>query len=123
MTTCPSCKKEFDGRANQRFCSHSCKNKYHNERNRERELVVAKINRILHKNWAALHRLYQIYRSAPISMDVVEAYGFNKNFFTHIHNSPMGEKYTMAYDIGYKNHIDNQIQIIPGDSVAVTPVA
>lgn len=48
-------------------------------------------------------------------MDVAEAYGYDKNYFTHIHNSPIGEKYTMIYDLGLKNHIDNKIQIIKID--------
>ncbi|MEX1002278.1 MAG: hypothetical protein WDZ35_09215 [Crocinitomicaceae bacterium] len=112
MNTCITCDKKFEGRANKRFCSISCKNKYHNKKNREKEAVVHEINKILHKNWVTLHQLYDIYRSSPISMDVAEAYGFNKNYFTHIHNSPFGEKYTMIYDLGLKSHIDNKIQII-----------
>ena len=115
MSTCLSCATEFDGRANQKFCSTSCKNKYHNTRNREKEAVVNRVNRILHKNWVTLHELYQIYRSSPISMEVAEAYGYNKRYYTHVHNSPMGEKYIMSYDVGYKNHIDNKIQIIVSD--------
>lgn len=112
MSACLECNKDFDGRTNRKFCSISCKNKYHNTRNKEKEAAVLEINKILHKNWATLHKLYEVYRSAPISMDVAEAYGYNKNYFTHIHNSPMGEKYTMIYDLGLKNHIDNKIQIV-----------
>lgn len=70
------------------------------------------INKILHKNWTVLNKLYQVYRSSPISVDIVQAYGYNTTFFTHVHNSPIGEKYTMVYNIGFKNHIDNKIQII-----------
>lgn len=112
MSTCLECNKDFDGRANRKFCSVSCKNKHHNSRNREKESKVLEINKILHRNWITLHKLYDIYRSAPISMDVAEAYGYEKDYFTHVHNSPIGEKYTMIYDLGFKNHIDNKIQII-----------
>ncbi len=115
MNTCTSCQSEFAGRTNQKFCSLNCKNKFHNQRNREKEQVVHQVNRILHKNWIALHKLYDIYRSAPISMDIVQAYGYDPNYFTHMHSSPIGEKYTMSYDVGYKNHIDNTIQIILAD--------
>jgi hypothetical protein len=112
MNTCLECNKDFSGRSNRKFCSISCKNKFHNSRNKEKEATVLKINKILHKNWTTLHKLYTVYRSAPISMDVAEAYGYNQTYFTHIHNSPIGEKYTMVYDLGFKNHIDNKIQII-----------
>lgn len=112
MNNCVKCSKEFEGRSNQKFCSMSCKNSFHNRNNKDRESKVIKINKVLHRNWATLHKLYEVYRSAPISMEIVKAYGFDNSFFTHIHHSPMGEKYTMAYDIGFKRHIDDQIQII-----------
>lgn len=112
MNTCIQCSKEFEGRSNQKFCSLKCKNAYHNERIKEKEAAVIEINKILHRNWTTLHKLYGVYRSAPISLDIAKAHGFDNTYFTHIHHSPLGEKYTMAYDIGFKHHIDNQIQII-----------
>jgi hypothetical protein len=115
MSSCLACKKEFDGRSNRKFCSVSCKNRFHNERNKEKEAAVLEINKILHKNWTTLNKLYDVYRSAPISMDVVEAYGFNKTYFTHIHNSTLGDKYSMVYDLGLKYNLDNKIQIVVVD--------
>lgn len=115
MQICLSCNKEFDGRSNQKFCSTSCKNSYHNLKNKEKEAIVIDINKKLHKNWVVLQKLYGIYRSSPISMEIVEAHGFKPKYFTHIHQAPNGEKYTMLYDHGYKNHIDNQIQIIQSE--------
>ena len=113
MNTCLTCQKEFEGRSNQKFCSVSCKNNHHNTANKSKEATVLTINKALHKNWTILNKLYQIYRSTPISIDIVQAYGYAIQFHTHIHNSPIGEKYTMVYDIGFKNHIDNKIQIFP----------
>lgn len=112
MNTCLTCKKDFSGRSNQKFCSVSCKNKHHNTLNKEKEAVVMRINKTLHKNWTVLNKLYSIYRSSPISLDIASAYGYDPTYYTHIHNSPIGEKYIMVYDIGFKNHIDNKIQII-----------
>lgn len=113
MNTCLACDKTFGGRSNQKFCSSACKNKHHNALNKKKEATVLQINKTLHKNWTILNKLYQIYRSSPISLEVASAYGYNPQYFTHIHNSPIGEKYTMVYDIGFKNHIDNKIQIFP----------
>lgn len=115
MNNCSTCNKDFEGRSNQKFCSISCKNKYHNQRNKERESSVLEINKILHRNWTTLHKLYEIYRSAPIPSEVVKAHGCNLTYYTHTHNSPIGEKYIMVYDLGYKQHIDDQIQIIRMD--------
>lgn len=113
MNKCITCEKEFGGRSNQKFCSVTCKNKHHNQRNKEKEAIVLNINKILHKNWTVLNKLYSIYRSTPISLDIAAAYGYDQKYYTHVHNSPIGEKYTMVYDIGFKHHIDNKIQILP----------
>ena len=86
-----------------------------NKKNKEKEFAVLEINKILHKNWTTLHKLYEIYRSSPIQVEIVKAYGCDLNFYTHIYNGPTGVKYTMVYDLGFKQHIDNQIQIILAD--------
>src|SRR5690606_9722188 len=99
---CTQCEAEFNGRLNQRFCSVKCKNDFHNERNRERESVVNEVNKTLHKNWAILKNLHTVYRSKPIHLQILESNGFKTKFHTHTHNSPIGEKYVMVYDYGYK---------------------
>ena len=112
MTVCNSCQKEFDGRSNQKFCSSKCKNAFHNRENKIKELQVKAINKVLHKNWITLQKLFEIYRSSPISMDVVEAYGFNEKYHTHVYKSPSGESYKMIYDMAFKPYFDDQIQIV-----------
>ena len=113
--TCLNCGKEFQGRLNQKFCGTKCKNHFHNVRNREKESVLIQLNKVLHKNWTVLHSMYSVYRSKPINMNILEANGFDSKYHTHTFNSPIGEKYTMIYDLGYKPHFDNQIQIVQAD--------
>jgi hypothetical protein len=115
MNNCPACSNDFEGRSNQKFCSVKCKNSFHNVKNKEKESHLTELNRVLHKNWVVLSKLYEIYRSAPISIHIARAHGFVKKYHTHIHQSPRGENYTMVYDFGFKNHIDEQIQIVQGD--------
>lgn len=103
---------EFKGRLNRKFCSEKCKNAYHNEVNRDRESVVRNLNKTLHKNWVILQELYNVSRSKPVNINILESNGFKTQYHTHIHNSPIGEKYTMVYDYGFKNYFDNQVQIV-----------
>lgn len=109
---CPSCKKEFNGRRNKKFCSIPCKNQYHNEEYRDANKTVFSVNKVLSKNRIILKNLYEIYRSSPISTEILAAHGFNDKFHTHLFSAPSGEKYTMIYELGYKTSIDNQIQIV-----------
>ena len=115
MANCNHCKKDFEGRSNKKFCSTKCKNAFHNERLKEKESHLNELNRILHKNWVVLGKLYEIYRSSPISIQIAKAHGFVDKYHTHIHKSPRGESYTMLYDYGFKNHLNEQIQIVQGD--------
>lgn len=109
---CDYCNEEFKGRINKKFCSNSCKNAFHNERYREKEATVRDLNKVLHKNWTILKEMYGVHKSTPISINILESNGYKMKYHTHLHNSPLGEKYTMVYDYGFKNHFDNQIQIV-----------
>lgn len=109
---CIYCSTEFEGRLNRKFCSSKCKNAHHNEVNRDKESVVRNLNKALHKNWIILQDMYRVYRSTPINLSVLESNGFKTKYHTHVHNSPVGEKYTMVYDYGFKNYFDNQVQIV-----------
>lgn len=112
MIVCSTCQKEFDGRSNQRFCSPKCKNAFHNLENKTKERHIKAINKILHKNWITLQKLFEIYRSSPISKDIVTAYGFDEKYHTHMYKSPSGETYKMVYDMAFKPYFDEQIQIV-----------
>ena len=112
---CLNCGAEFEGRLNQKFCSTKCKNGFHNERNRIENGVVIETNKTLMRNWNILKNLYNVYRSKPIAMEMLEANGFISKFHTHVMNSPRGDKYTMIYDFGFKPHFDNHVQIVQSE--------
>jgi hypothetical protein len=115
MNKCIACSTDFEGRSNQKYCSLTCKNSYHNLNNKEKEAHIIELNKILHKNWVILHKLYEIHRSSPIGLQILRANGFIDKYHTHLHISPRGESYTMIYDFGFKYHIDDQVQIVQGD--------
>lgn len=117
MTTknCINCGKPFEGRINKKFCSQKCKNEHHNTIYRDQNKILAEIDKIMHRNRSVLKDMYNVHRSSPIKIQVLKARGFNPNYHTHIFSSSVGGKYTMIYDIGYKNLFDEEIQIVEGD--------
>ena len=115
MNNCLACKNDFEGRSNQKFCSVKCKNSFHNVKNKEKKININKINRILHKNWVVLNKLFNIYRSSPVSLEIAKAHGFENKYQTHIYVNPRGENYYMVYDIGFKKNLNNEIQIVQVD--------
>jgi|GEM_PF-1787683 len=118
-TTCVQCQRQFEGRANRKYCSLSCKNEFHNERNKEKNSLLIKLNKQLHRNWSVLSKMYELYRSSPIKLEILEADGFTPKFHTHTFNAPDGGKYTMIYDFGFKHHFDNHVQIVKLYNTAV----
>lgn len=109
---CPSCKQEFEGRRNKKFCNVECKNSFHNGKYREVNNVVYNTNKILHSNRKILKQLFKIYRSSAVPLNVLEAYGYDMKFHTHLFEAPSGVNYTMVYEVGFKKAFDNQINII-----------
>lgn len=115
---CPYCGTTFSGRANKKFCSNACKNNHHNEAYRQSNKIVLNLDKKLHKNRAVLKDMFEVHRSSPVSLDVLRARGFDENFHTHTFNAPSGDRYTMIYDVGFKQSYDGQVQIIEMEAVA-----
>lgn len=109
---CNKCQKTFKARSNKIFCSSSCKNNFHNRAYKKSNTIVIELDKKLHKNRTVLKDLFNIYRSSPIDLAVLEASGFDKRYLTHIFNAPSGDKYTMLYEIGFKLSFDNKVQIV-----------
>ena len=118
MKTCNQCGISFEGRANKKFCSVKCKNEHHNAEYRNQNKILMELDKILHKNRAVLKDMYSVHRSSPIKLNVLKARGFHPDYHTHIFTSPVGGKYTMVYDVGYKTHFDDQIQIVEIENVS-----
>lgn len=112
---CKNCNEEFKGRSNKKFCSSSCKNQFHNERNKEKNALFTALNKQLQKNYSVLNQTFEVYRSAPVKLDILEKQGFSVDFHTHTFNAPDGSRYTMVYDLGFKPSFDNQVQIVQLD--------
>lgn len=74
--------------------------------------MVNDINKVLNKNWSILRDLYGVFKNRPVHTQILESNGFKMQYHTHTHNSPIGEKYVMVYDFGFKSHFDNQVQIV-----------
>ena len=109
---CENCNEEFKGRYNKKFCSSSCKNQFHNQRNKEKNALFTALNRQLQRNYSVLNQTFDIYRSSPVKLEVLEKQGFSTDYHTHNFNAPDGSRYVMVYDLGYKHSYDNQVQIV-----------
>lgn len=95
--SCLECGSHFYGRANKKFCSEGCKNRYHNRRYQGIRNTKCRILNILEKNYDLLSHLIQDNR---LSVEIVEllVLGYNPDYITSFRKAG---KYSMCscYDI------------------------
>ena len=81
---CLECKSPLSGRAGKKFCPppSTCKNDYHNRKNRKLDSFFSPDDKQLHKNWKVLHEYYEDSKGINY-LNIIPLYqkGFNPKFY------------------------------------------
>ena len=115
---CLYCGEPILGRADKRFCSDSCRNAYHNQRNRETNRMIRNINRVLKKNWQILNEL-NTHEKARVHRQTLLKKGFRFDFYTSCHTTRKGDTYYYVYDQGYLRMRDSDFYLLVTKSLDV----
>ena len=97
---CKECNRELFGRIDKKFCSDQCRTTYNNNRNRDINGYVRKVNTILKKNRKILLELNPNGK-IKIHKDRLLDRGFNFDYFTNQYITKKGNIYYFCYDQGY----------------------
>jgi len=97
---CLTCGDAVKGRSDKKFCCDDCRTQYNNEINRDANLFVSKINRILKKNRRILAEMNPSGKSKT-SREKLLTSGFNFNYFTNEYKTKGGNVYHFCYEHGY----------------------
>jgi predicted nucleic acid-binding Zn ribbon protein len=97
---CLICGSPLYGRIDKKFCSDTCRNKYHNSRNVHEDRYIRMINYILRKNRRILKDLENSGIESISRSDLAYA-GFNFNFITTIQEWDKQNTCYFCYDRGY----------------------
>lgn len=100
MNTCIECGSRIVGRSDKKFCDDSCRNAYHNERNRVELNSVRKTNRILGRNRKILVEL-KAEGLERVHRKVLLALGFSFEHFTAYQEFPNYGLCPVVYDEVY----------------------
>jgi len=98
---CAFCGEALKGNANKKFCNDSCRSSFNNERYRENNQELSRINRLLKKNRAILLGQLNGGDKLVLHKDQLTARGFDFGFHTHIYTTRKGDQYFYCYDTGY----------------------
>ena len=102
VVICPQCGKVVSyGRVDRRFCSITCKNRWHNrQRYPNRDNEVKKVLRILDHNRDILDKMLKMGLRNTDRLTLLHL-GYNVNYFTSLHKLRHRWVYT-CLDIGYE---------------------
>jgi len=109
---CLACGSPVRGRIDKRFCDDACRSGFHNQKHREQDAFVSKINRILKRNRKILAG-YHDRSLQPILLRKLLEDGFLFGYCTHIEHIE-GKKglISFCYDYGYKTLNKTQVEIV-----------
>ena len=98
---CLECGDEIAyGRSDKKFCSSSCRYRYHNEKYHNSRNVRLRIMGTLDRNYAILEKLLKL-EIRSISLGDLAQMGYNKEFVTSCHRIGGHEEYR-CFDIKYR---------------------
>lgn len=97
---CLECGDTIMGRSDKKFCCDTCRNAYHNHRNRDSNNLIRNTHNRLRKNYRILKKLHSKGKNR-VTTDILIELGFSFNVFTGVCHSENNGTYRFVYDQGY----------------------
>lgn len=98
---CLFCGASLSGRSDKKYCDDNCRNNHHYNLNKDTNVLINKVNRILLHNRQLLKSLC---RNAKIVVkkQKMKEVGFDFNYITGSYETKGGDSYRIVYDYAYK---------------------
>ena len=110
--TCRQCGQEMQGRADKKFCSTDCKNRYHIETRHATRDAVIEIDGYLHRNREILALLMGNAMKIEIDRLVLSRTGFRYEYHTGTYLNKEGKTYRLVYDFAWMDFSDQKVLIV-----------
>ena len=109
---CLACGAPLRGRVDKRFCDDACRSGFHNQKHRDQDAFVYKINKILKRNRKILSVCHDRGFQPVLVRKLLEE-GFLFGYGTHIESIEGQRGYvTFCYDYGYKAINKTEVEIV-----------
>ena len=107
---CLYCGSSFRGRTDKKFCNENCRNAYHNNANRNNNILARDILQILYRNRRLIRDILGSNTSIKISREILLSKGFMENYHTHtglVGSSPL----FYCFECSFQACNDGQIRL------------
>jgi len=108
---CLACGATMAGRIDKRFCDDACRSGYHNQKYREQDSFVLKINKILKRNRKILAVCHD-HNPQPVSIQKLLEEGFLFGYCTEIEAIKGKGHVCFCYEYGYRTLNKTQVEVI-----------
>ena len=107
--SCLFCEKPLLGRSDKKYCDVHCKSSYQYQQGKEGKLsFYSKVDNQLKLNRRLL-KTYNKAGKATVRKTVLDAEGFNPNFFTHYWKNKKDQVYLFVYEYGFLMTSEHQV--------------
>ena len=109
---CLACGSPLRGRVDKRFCDDACRSGFHNQKHRDQDAFVYRINKILKRNRKILSVCHNR-GIRPVLIQKLLEEGFLFGYCTHIERTKRKRGcINFCYDYGYKAVNKKEVEII-----------
>ena len=106
---CMACEKELKGRSDKKFCDLHCKSSFHYRRSLEESpRFYNRVDNQLKLNRRILKSFNKAGKATVRAATILDL-GFDPNFFTHYWKNTKGDVYLFAYEYGFLNRSEHEI--------------
>lgn len=96
---CLTCGEQLKGRSDKKFCGDECRSAFNNERNRDKNNLMRRINKILRSNRQILLELHKC-GTIRIQKHKLLELGYKFNYYTNTFQTKRGNCYQFCYELG-----------------------
>ena len=111
---CPVCGNAITGRADKKFCSLNCKNKFHHPSATQKGDTVKTINRFLYQNFKIMESIFKGERKDKLMVPriMLDKMGFHFNYCTGCYTNSQGKLYRYIYDYAWVAFSTQEVMLV-----------
>lgn len=101
VNNCLHCRSRIRGRSDKKFCDDGCRSSFYNQKNRDVNRFMKRVNYVLRRNRRILMELNTLQDTICVHRRRMEEKGFDFKHFTHTYVTQKGKTYYFCYEQGY----------------------
>ena len=111
---CPICGKQIVGRSDKKFCSTSCKSKFHHPAMQQKGDSIKIVNRFLFQNFKIMESIFKEEKKNKIMVPriLLDKMGFHFSYCTSCYINKEDKLYRYIYEYGWMEFSNQELMLV-----------